>query len=458
MVLFTIQLFSDSIPFLLEERLQTIPLSPSSYSIQVQSLRNQEVIASWRAHQVRTPASVIKLLTTYSSLLSLGYDYRWETKFYYTGRLKGGVLRGNLIIEASGDPTLKSSDLDEIVAQLKRAGIKRVLGKIVIDRSIFKVPNKNSSGFDKNVYSAYNAMPDAMMFNERMSQVSINCKRKGRRARVEKNIPDLSYKVVNKIRLVNGSCRGKRAWPKMTIRNSTMTFTGKISRRCGKRNYCKVITKPYLSFYYALKDKMKKSGISHRVKLKLQKKPKGAKYLFSHFSDRLEDVLSVVAKESNNLYARHLMLTLGAKIYGKPATIYKGREAIEKILRPYYILEEGKIFIDNGCGLSRVSKITAKSLTNLLDNAGKQYGQRWMNTLSIAGVDGTIKKRFQNSIVFNRAWMKTGTIKSVANIAGYVQGASGEMYIVVVLVNDPLSAKYGKKLANSVIEWVAENR
>ena len=96
--------------------------------------------------------------------------------------------------------------------------------------------------------------------------------------------------------------------------------------------------------------------------------------------------------------------------------------------------------------------------SNLLKHGAQYYGQRWMNTLSIAGIDGTIKKRFINSSVFGRAWMKTGTIKGVANIAGYVEGISGERYVVVVLVNDKHSARYGKRLANKVIEWVADTQ
>jgi D-alanyl-D-alanine carboxypeptidase/D-alanyl-D-alanine-endopeptidase (penicillin-binding protein 4) len=81
-----------------------------------------------------------------------------------------------------------------------------------------------------------------------------------------------------------------------------------------------------------------------------------------------------------------------------------------------------------------------------------------MQTLSIAGIDGTIRRRFRYSSVFGRAWMKTGTIRGVANIAGYVEGASGERYVVVVLVNDKYSRKYGRKLANKVIEWVADTQ
>ena len=455
-VLFSVQLFALSFPYDLSQRLSTIPLDKSAYSIHVQALNSPVALVSWKTHTKRVPASVIKLLTSYSALLALGYDYRWETKFYHTGRIKNGLLKGNLIVQASGDPSLETEDLDVIVEQIKAAGIRRIVGNIVIDRTLFKVSNRNSSGFDRNTYSPYNAMPDTMMFNERKSTLCVTFR--GKRAQIKKDVPDWSYKVVNKLKLVNGSCRGKRAWPRISVKQSTLTFSGKISRHCGERTVCKVLTKPYLSFYYALKDKMKSSKISFKGKLQLQRKPKQAKYLFSHYSDTLEEIISTLAKKSNNLFARQVMLTLGAKLYGKPSTLYKGRKAVKHILNRYSILEPGSTFIDNGSGLSRVAKVTAKSLANLLAHGGKHYGQRWMNTLSIAGIDGTLKKRFSHSTVFGRAWMKTGTIKKVSNIAGYVEGITGQRYVVVVLVNDKLSAKYGRKLANTVIEWVADTQ
>ncbi len=89
------------------------------------------------------PASVIKLLTTYAGVLGLGFDYRWETKFFHSGYIKNGTLHGNLIIKASGDPTLKSRDIPSIVDNIQSLGIRKILGDIVIDRTIFQVPWQN---------------------------------------------------------------------------------------------------------------------------------------------------------------------------------------------------------------------------------------------------------------------------------------------------------------------------
>ena len=455
-LLFSISLFSGTLPYDLEEKISSIPLNKNNYSIFIQSTNNPIPLASWHVHKKRSPASVIKILTTYSALMELGYDYHWETKFYHTGTIKRGVLRGDLVVKASGDPTLKTRDIDSIVAGIKSQGIRRITGNIILDKSIFRISSRNNSGFDKNKYSPYNAMPDALMFNQRKSTVCVAPH--GRKIYIDKDVPDLSYNVINKLKIVNGSCRGSRAWPRVSVRKNNIIFSGKLSRHCPNRKVCKVITKPHLSFYYTLKKKIQKSGIKYNGRMKLRKTPKSAKYLFSHYSKSLEEIISVTAKKSNNLFARQIMLTLGVTQYGVPGTLQKGRNGVERILKRHHILEEGRTFIENGSGLSRISKVTAQSLGNLLLDAYHNYGYRWMQTLSIAGVDGTIRRRFKYSSVFGRAWMKTGTIRGVANIAGYVEGASGEHYVVVVLVNDKYSRKYGRKLANRVIEWVADTQ
>ena len=450
--------FSVGIPDDLANEIAHIPINNANYSIHIQSVNSKTPISSWRSHVKRSPASVIKLLTTYSSLLKLGFDYHWETKFLYTGSLKNSVLYGDLYVKASGDPTLETDDVFDIASQLRGAGIGRIKGNIIIDRTLFKVSSKNSSGFDKNVYSPYNAMPDAIMFNKRKSTICITPKSK--RAAISKDIPDKSYKVVNKLKMVNGSCRGSRAWPKVRIQTnesqrSTVFLTGKLSKRCGKKEICKVVSMPHRAFYYALKSALADEGIKVQGTLKLRKVPKKAKHLLTHYSDSLESVISVINKKSDNVMARQLMLTMGAVSFKGASTPYKSRKAIENVLNKYYILEKGTTHIANGSGLSRTSKLTAKSLANLLDHGYKNFGQRWMDTLAIAGIDGTIKRRFRDAMVYGRAWMKTGTIKRVKNIAGYVEGASGEYYVVVVLVNDQYSRKYGAQLANTVIEWVA---
>jgi len=415
---------------------------------------SKRVVAALNANVTRTPASVIKVFSTYAAILKLGFDYRWPTEFYTTGKIKNGLLKGDLLVKGYGDPTLSSKDLNSIVAQIKAKGIRNITGNIVIDRSYFSVGTKNNSGFDKHTYSPYNAMPDAMMFNERISTICVAPNKNS----VRKKVPDGSYVLQNNLQRVNKPCKGRYSWPGMKIDNSSGTPTvilrGKISKKCGNRNLCQVITKPYKSFYYALRADLKKVGISVGGGMRINKIPKNAHKLFTHYSRSLEKIVSRTAKKSNNLYARHLLLYLGAKMYGAPATLTKGRQAVEYILKSRGALPKGTLSIDNGCGLSRTAKLNTKLLTEVLDDGYKRYGMRWMKTLSIAGVDGTIKRRFRGTVVRNRAWMKTGTLKRVKNITGYVKSKQGRLYTVAILVNSKAGNWKASQLQNNVMKWL----
>ena len=415
---------------------------------------SNRVVASLNANVIRTPASVIKVFSTYAAILKLGFDYRWPTEFYTTGKIKNGVLKGDLLVKGYGDPTLSSKDLPDIVAKIKARGIRKITGNIVIDRSYFAVGTKNNSGFDKHTYSPYNAMPDAMMFNERISTICVAPNKNS----VRKKVPDGSYVIQNNLQRVNKPCRGRYSWPGMRIDNSggtpTVILRGKISKNCGNRNLCQVITKPYKSFYYALHADLEKAGITVGGGLRINKIPKNAHKLFTHYSRSLEKIVSRTAKKSNNLYARHLLLYLGAKMYGAPATLTKGRQAVEYILKSRGALPKGTLRIDNGCGLSRTAKLNAKLLAAVLDDGYKRYGMRWMKTLSIAGIDGTIKRRFRGTVVRNRAWMKTGTLKRVKNISGYVKSKNGRLYTTVILVNTKKGNWRASALQNNIMKWL----
>lgn len=452
---FLLSLWLLALPQAINEQIRKSGISKKDISIYIKEAGVRgKVVASLNAEKTRTPASVIKVLSTYAAVLKLGFNYRWQTKFYTTGRLRNGVLHGDLLIKGFGDPTLNDKDLFKIVSYIKAEGIRKVKGNIVIDRTYFKVGNRDSSSFDENPYSAYNAMPDAMMFNERVSTVCVNPKKND----VHKKNADGSYQVINHLKRVNKPCRGRYSWPGVKIDKSAVMpkviLKGKISKHCGERNICKVLTKPYKSFYYALKDKMKAEGLSVTGHMKLKKIPQNATELFTYYSDSLEKIISKTAKKSNNLYARHLLLLLGAKTYGAPATLQKGRDAAVKILSSKGALGIGVLRLDNGSGLSRVAKLNAKLLATMFDNAYDRYGQRWMHTLSIAGVDGTIKRRFRGTVVRNRAWMKTGTLRRVKNIGGYVKNRAGKYYTVVILVNSTKAKYHGAKLQNEIIKWL----
>jgi len=446
------------LPHAIESMLTKNKINPSTVSLLVREVKSGTTVASLAAEQSRIPASVMKILTTYSALKDLGTSFRWPTRFYYTGRFSGGVIRGDLAVEAFGDPTLTQSDLYRIAKRMRRLGVRRITGNMIIDRSFFAASGKVSSGFDRNRYSEYNAMPDAMMLDDHMTRIVVRPVQGA--IRVSKAIPGDGYDIVNRLKPTDQACRGKNGWPNIGIAHHgdrpSVVLTGTLSTHCPKRSYKKLLTHTYESFYHAFSTSLKRAGIAFDGKMILARIPRLARALMVHRSRSLLKIVAKTDKKSNNLYARHIFLLLGAQHEGAPATEAKGAQAVRSILSKRGLWDE-RTKIVNGCGLSRHSRVTASALVKILDDAYKTLGSRWMNALAIAGKDGTIKRRFKRSVAKGRAWMKTGTLNNAKNIAGYVRGRSGKLYVLAILYNGRERWK-GSTLQNQIIEWIVRNK
>jgi D-alanyl-D-alanine carboxypeptidase/D-alanyl-D-alanine-endopeptidase (penicillin-binding protein 4) len=448
-------MLSAGLPSSISTMLTRNHIDPSTVSILIRELKSGAVVASRLSNRSRIPASVMKILTTYSALIDLGTSFRWPTKFYYTDRFSGGTIYGDLVVKAFGDPTLTSGDLYRIAKRLKRLGVRHIKGNIVIDRSFFDNTDKVTSGFDHNRYSEYNAMPDAVMLDDHMSRIII--RPKGDQFAVTKAIPHDGYDLINHLKTTQQACHGKYGWPNIGIDSKgsrpIVVVSGTLSTRCPKRSYAKLLTHPYESFYHGLDAALGRVGIRFGGKMVLGRVPTKARALLVHRSRSLLSIVAKTNKKSNNLYARHIFLLLGAQHEGAPATEAKGAKAVRSILSSRGLWNE-HIRIENGCGLSRSSRITATALVTILQDAYRTLGQKWLNALSIAGKDGTIRKRFKHSVAKGRAWMKTGTLNNAKNIAGYVKGRSGKLYVVAILYNGAERWK-GSTLQNQIIEWLA---
>jgi len=290
-----------------------------------------------------------------------------------------------------------------------------------------------------------------MMFNQNTTTLSI----KGNY--VSSDVADKSYEIDNRLKSVNRQCTGKYSWPSARVITSSpkpiVVLSGQISSRCSPRKVTQIVTKSYLACYYSFAEQFKNAGIRFSGGLKLGKVPSNSNEIIVYYSKPFMEIISETNKESNNLFARQIFLTLGANGSNTTGTLAKSRKAMTNILNKHGVHHASMLKVDNGSGLSRSARATSVAFESLLDNAYSKYNSKWMETLSIAGVDGTIKRRFPSSL-HRRVWMKTGTVKGVKNIAGYVRSKSGKIYTVVILINSPKARYRGAKLANEIIEWL----
>jgi D-alanyl-D-alanine carboxypeptidase/D-alanyl-D-alanine-endopeptidase (penicillin-binding protein 4) len=163
----------------------------------------------------------------------------------------------------------------------------------------------------------------------------------------------------------------------------------------------------------------------------------------------------MVNKYSNNVMTRHLELTLGAHLYGPPATLDKGRRAIYEVLRQQGVDTTGLI-IDNSAGLSRNTRISVRQMSQVLAAAWRSnFMPEFVSSLSLAGFDGTTRNRFQSARTRGRMHLKTGRLDNVAGITGYVTAESGVRYLVAVLINGPdVQRGQGEDLQEVLLDWV----
>ena len=180
----------------------------------------------------------------------------------------------------------------------------------------------------------------------------------------------------------------------------------------------------------------------------------GEPFLVSH-SKSLSDVIKLINKFSNNVMSRQLMLTLGAELQEEPGTTEKGIRVIDGYLTDLG-LDTQTLKINNGAGLSRETRTSAKLLVDILEHAwNTTYRPEFISSLSITGVDGTAKNRLKYKAASGYAHIKTGTIDDVSAIAGYVHAKSGREYIVSGMLNRKLAHKgHGKELMNALVAWV----
>lgn len=448
---FTFPLFAGSLPASLEDMIARSGIPPEDISISIkESGPSGKKIASLNANVERIPASIIKISTTYAALLELGSDYRWKTVVYSTDdNINDGIINGNLYIKGFGDPGFKTEDVIRIAEFLKSRGIRSISGDIVMDRSYFEPSNSSSAHFDEHPNDPYNAMPDAMMFNQNTTTLSIQGNQ------VSSDVADRSYEIDNRLQSVDRQCAGRYSWPSARVVMSTpkpmVVLSGKMSSRCSPRKITQIVTKSYLACYYSFAEQLNRAGIRFSGGLKLGNVPSTSKEIAVYYSKPFLEIISETNKESNNLFARQIFLTLGAKTYGTPGTLTKSRKAVTAILNKHGVNNASMIKVDNGSGLSRSARATSMAFESLLDNAYSKYNKTWLQTLSTAGVDGTVKRRFPSSLN-GRVWMKTGTVKGVKNIAGYVRSKSGVVYTVVILINSPKARYGGAKLENEIVE------
>lgn len=452
------------LPAPVSQALQKQGIPPENVAVFVQQVDASQPIVSHLADQAFSPASVMKLLTTYAALDLLGPAYRWRTDIYHDGELLNGVLKGNLIIKGYGDPYFRAEDLWQLLTYVRQTGIRDIHGDIVLDGTYFDPVADNPGAFDGEPFRAYNAMPHALLVNFKATSFRLVPDPMNKRVHIFPN-PDVpEIRVDNRLALSHGSCgdwrerlqyEGHPVPPSPDSEQGAMllSFNGSYAENCGEKALELSLLDDGVYTLSLFRKIWQQLDGTFTGGLHLDAVPPSAKLVAEYRSPPLSEIVRGVNKYSNNLMTRQLLLTIAAQHTGIPATESGGEAAVRAWLASKG-MDFPELMLENGSGLSRIARISAAHLGWLLLDAYRSpVMPELMSALPILSVDGTLKQRLRDSPMQGRAHIKTGSLDGVRAMAGYLLDREGRRWVIVFLANHPSAWATGDA-QDALIEWV----
>ena len=417
-------------------------------------------LLDWQADTAMNPASVMKLVTTYAGLELLGPAYTWATPVYADGPVAGGVLQGNLVIRGQGDPKLVIERLWLLLRRVQAAGISRIAGDIVLDRSAFAAPTQSPGDFDGEALRPYNVQPDALLVNYKSVTMTFTPQPGSAQARISFEPPLAGVQMQPSVPLSQvsggaseGECGNYRGQLQPDFADpSRLTFAGSYPAACGEKTWAIAYADPASYGSRAIAGMWRDMGGQLTGRVREGVASAGLTPLFELQSPPLAEVIRDINKYSNNVMARQLFLTLSQQQSGGASA-----EASRGVVRDWWQSRIGgnaqdAPLLDNGAGLSRQARVTPRGLARMLQAAyASGVMPELMASLPINGVDGTLK-RHQPTDSLGAAHLKTGSLRDSTALAGYVDAPGGRRLVVVAIINHP-NAPAARPALDALVDW-----
>ncbi len=430
------------------QALRAAGIPTSAVSAVVQEVSAGRPLLAVNGNEARNPASVMKLVTTYSALELLGPAYRWKTEAYVDGN--------DVFLRGYGDPKLNEESFWMLLRNLRGRGFSDIRGDVVLDRTWFApLPDGR---IDNDIFRPYNVAPDALLVNFKSLRFTFVPETGGVRLFAEPSLPGLQ--LVNSLRLVEGNCPEGRAFRELVqatfqAHPPRASFTGLYPTSCGERELNVALYAPEDYVDAMIREFWRELGGSWSGKVREGTVSPAARLVYRHESAPLAEIVRDINKFSNNVMARQLYLTLAAELGGAPARPENARAAIRQWLDLKKI-RAPELVIENGSGLSRSERASAATIAALLIEAWRSAVMpEFIASLPLAAADGTMRKRLVGERVAGHAHIKTGLLQDARSIAGYVLDRYGKRYVVVMLVNHA-RAPEAQAAQDALIEWVYE--
>jgi D-alanyl-D-alanine carboxypeptidase/D-alanyl-D-alanine-endopeptidase (penicillin-binding protein 4) len=420
-------------------------LADARVGIVIKDLASEEVLFERDPDGHYNIASNNKIITTAAALTLLGPGFRARTSVVVDrdALREPGIVRGNLYIRGSADPGLGVGALENLAKDIDHLGIHRITGGLVIDDTYFDhkyLPPKYDE--QKKSLAHYRAPIGAVSFNRNRVYVIIRPDPSGvGPAIVVTDPPNRYVRVVSEIQTVETGRTRINVSGKTRRTTYELKFTGQIRWNSPVRSYKYRVPDPVQYFGSSFQHILRQRGIKlGRKRIRRDKAPRRHRVLAYHDSAPLAALLRGLGKFSNNYMAEMILKTMGAegRDDGEPATWKDGLKRVRAWLGDAVGLAPGSYRYDNGSGLFDASELSPRQMISVLETAYRDFRifPDLSSSLSIAGVDGTLRRRMRKSPARGLVRAKTGTLARVITLSGYAGSDTGRPIAFSVFVND----------------------
>lgn len=458
----------------------------ASWGVKIASLDTGKSVFEHNPDKYFSPASNAKLYTAALALETLGVDYRIRTSLYSTARPDAsGTLKADLIIYGRGDPTMAArlnagdyfKGLDPLITQLANAGVRRVEGDLVGDESYFSGPPFGSGWEWDDLQAYYGAETSALTVNDNAVDVFVKpAERVGMPCRITTGPPTSFVTFINRTQTAP-----KGAQTAVTVYRPVgenyVYVSGRVAIDSATGYYTALaVHNPAGLFVSLLKDALAARGIvvTGRTRVIDWKYREVTPIDFTKLielgsveSMPLADIVRETLKPSQNLYAQLLLLQVGAQRglrsedqasdrkangsatfnpQGPTPVAYSTTEeagvaAMNEFLEAAGV-KKGDVLLEEGSGLSRRDVITPQATVALLSYASRtRWAETFRNALPVAAVDGTLQNRMKGTAAAGNVRAKTGSLRYVYALSGYVTSAAGERLAFSIMLNNYYNAE-----------------
>lgn len=441
--------------------------SNCAVAVMAVDVESGQVLIRRQASLPLIPASNLKLITVAAALGALGPNGAFSTRFEAHGKVRGGVLEGDLVVRAGGDPLYRSEGdgsidpwLKPLAQDLKKAGIQRVTGALVLDEGSWLEPGPGPEWpAPSQHWKDYCALAGGFSVNGGSFRATVTPVASSGKVDVVLRPRHHGLKRRGSVKI------GSRNAVNVGANSNGVTVKGTIPAASGPLLSEFSAPDPVDLFGHAFVGGLGDEGVAIEGGFVRTREVAASGPVVHTITNPITTVFPPILQDSHNALADQLFLTIGAQVEGagtRKAAAKAVKDALEKIGVP----GEAHVQVD-GSGLSKANRTSATHFVALVSAVMKTGGETarvFLDALPVAGESGTLSSRMRGTIAAGRVRAKTGWVSGASALSGVAETEGGRTIAFSILVSYPRVGGLNRtvwkpmqdEICESIVGWGSE--